>query len=336
MWDIYNFSRYQAQQGFVRGLNGEEVWIVAVKATYDILEDGELSISADQQPVCLMNEFFGEPGLSSVRYPQDIILMKQKVDIVLNGHAYSPEKNPVNKCQVNLKVGDIIDKTIAVQGDAIWEKTLTGVQYGEITPFQQMPLVYEKAFGGADTLHDSPKKHVISDRNPIGTGSVYHKKNLVGQPVQNLFSPKDKTECIGYGAIPENWAPRVNFAGTYDELWQETRSPLHPADFKPEFFQCAPEDQQGMIQGGEMVELQNLTQNGWLQFKIPQEEFLFETWIKKKKISKKPDLHTVIIEPDIPRLIMVWHMALPCPNQEQFIKGTEIKHRSTTLTKSAI
>ena len=51
MWSVNNKTAYAAAGGWIRDLDGTEVWVVAVKATYDILPGGELRIAAEQVPV---------------------------------------------------------------------------------------------------------------------------------------------------------------------------------------------------------------------------------------------------------------------------------------------
>jgi hypothetical protein len=118
----------------------------------------------------------------------------------------------------------------------------------------------------------------------------------------------------------------VDWAGTYDEKWEKDRLPLLPRDFDERFYQCAPPDQQTpeYLKGGEPVALVNLTPEGVLQFKLPQIWLAFRTRIGSEVIDHHANLHTVILEPDVPRVIMVWHTSVPCHGKDTKIQGTTV------------
>lgn len=112
------------------------------------------------------------------------------------------------------------------------------------------------------------------------------------------------------------WQPRVQFAGTYDEKWMQERQPLLPEDFDDRFFQAAPEDQQApaFLRGGESVVLFQMTPHGDLRFQLPRVFPGFQTIFRDGTRARHTDrkLHSVILEPDYPRVSVVWHSALPC------------------------
>jgi hypothetical protein len=90
--------------------------------------------------------------------------------------------------------------------------------------------------------------------------------------------------------------------------------PLYPTDLDDRFFLCSPEDQRpaAFLRGGEVVDLVNLTPGGRITFVLPRFAFRFETEFRgKPSVVHRARLHTVILEPDAPRAIMVWHTALP-------------------------
>lgn len=99
-----------------------------------------------------------------------------------------------------------------------------------------------------------------------------------------------------------------------------------PRDFDERYFQCAPEDQQtaSFLRGGESVELFNLTPEGFLSFRLPRLALGLRTRFSDDTVTHRPDLHTVILEPDYPRVSLVWHAALPCHGRRHQLKGTTI------------
>jgi hypothetical protein len=68
MWQVDNRTPFAAERGWVRDRNGAEIWLVAVKATFDIKPDGSTEVSEEQSPVLRVPEYFGKHGrAASVR-----------------------------------------------------------------------------------------------------------------------------------------------------------------------------------------------------------------------------------------------------------------------------
>jgi hypothetical protein len=317
MWQVDNRTPFAAERGWVRDRNGAEVWLVAVKATFDILPDGSTTPSEEQPPVLRVPEFHGEPGKSSMKYEADLVLTKTTTDVLIVGHAYAPEGKPVTELDIGFRVGPV-QKMLHVFGEREWDVLGTSPAY----PFLKMPLVYERAFGGVDQQSDRPDRD-WDWRNPVGSGFAVSRGNARGLKLPNLEYPNElirsrgnRPPPAGFGPICSHWQPRASFAGTYDDNWMKTRQPLLPEDFDDRFFQCAPSDQQApaFLRGGEPVVLYRLTPGGDLRFFLPKLYLGFETrfYDGSRETHKTRKLHTVILEPDFPRVSLVWHTALPC------------------------
>jgi hypothetical protein len=189
-------------------------------------------------------------------------------------------------------------------------------------PFVEMPIVYERAFGGVDGKSADPERD-WEWRNPVGTGFVAAREHATGVALPNieytdqlLRTWSDRPRPGGFGAVGGHWQPRVAFAGTYGDEWKKNRDPLLPEDFDDRFFQCAPEDQQApaFLRGGEPVALYRLTPHEDVRFSLPKVFLGFETLFLDgtSEVHKARRLHTVILEPDVPRVSLVWHTALAC------------------------
>src|SRR5262245_9419527 len=146
MWQLDNRTPFAAERGWVRDRDGAEIWLVAVKATFDILEDGSTAPAKEQPPVLRLPEFHGEPYKSSVKYDADLVLTKKNTDVIVVGHAHAPPGTAVPQLDCGLKVGSL-QKTVRVFGDRRWGS----LRASEPEPFQKIPLVYERAYGGVDT-----------------------------------------------------------------------------------------------------------------------------------------------------------------------------------------
>jgi len=327
MWAITNHTPYKAASTWGRNRDGVHEWIVAVKGTFDIKPDGSLKLADEQLEPLLLPEYNGEDGLSSLRYEADLVAQKPTTDVLINGTAYAPKGRPSNKFLVSLRLGNI-NKSIKVTGDRTWKRGLLGLSPSSARPVTQVPILYEKAYGGFDQSNPDPKKQHMDTRNPVGCGLVVK----VGQPLPNFEYPKGnikKSGPAGFGAINSFWTPRRELSGTYNESWQENRCPLLPADWDPLSLLCSPIDQRPVrhLHGGELVELKNLTPSGTLLFTLPRIYLSFRTRIDNRTEEHLGQLATVIIEPEHPRIIMVWQSSLSVCSDIDYLDETIISEK---------
>ena len=116
MWQVDNRTPFAAERGWVRDRDGAEVWLVAVKASFDILPDGSTVPSAEQPPVLRVPAYFGDPATSSIRYEADLVLTKTTTDVLLVGNAHAPGGQPVTELDVGFRVG-ALQKQIRAVGE---------------------------------------------------------------------------------------------------------------------------------------------------------------------------------------------------------------------------
>ncbi|MFT3775072.1 MAG: DUF2169 domain-containing protein [Minicystis sp.] len=261
-----------------------------------------------------------------------LVHTKATTDVLLHGRAHAPQGKPARQVDVMMKVGDLT-KVLRVFGDRRWREGLGGLSATDPEPFTTMPIVYERAFGGKDTSAIDPEKHVWDRRNPIGTGFAAEARQLVNQPLPNIEDPRDlvtswkqRPRPAGFGPIARDWSPRLELSGTYDEAWHDERRPLLPVDFDERFHQSAPIDQQTerYLRGGEAVELFHLTASGYLRFTLPRVAIGFVTRIAGHLTGHPARLHTVLIEPEHPRVTMVWHTKLACHHDVHALEWTRV------------
>lgn len=333
MWAIVNNTPFAADRAFVRDRDGAEIWIVAVRGTFDILADGRVEIAKEQVPVALAPDWKGEPGKSSLRWDMDLVRTKPGTDVIVNGSAYAPGGKPATQVEVGLGIGTLT-KRLVVLGDREYRDALLTTISTHPKPFVTMPITYERAYGGQ--LFDAETKELLSqiDTNPIGCG--LRRKN--GDRCPNIEHPPQilggATGPGGFGAIPAHWKPRVACGGTYDKKWEQTRQPLLPVDFSDDYFYSAPPDQriQGHLRGGEPVALINLSPDGVMRFSLPRIRLGFATSIDGGTTHHRANLYTVIIEPTERRLIMVWQSALPCHHTLYTLKRTTVTQKEWQST----
>jgi hypothetical protein len=331
MWTVTNRTPYKVGRVWGRNKDGVHEWIVAVKATFSIKSDGSLRLADEQLEPLLLPEYNGEAGVSSLRYDADLVAAKPTTDVVINGTAYAPKGRPSTEFLISLRV-DKIRKVIRAVGNRRWKRGLFGLGPSAVEPITQLPIVYERAYGGYDQTDRDPKKHRMDFRNPVGCGVVARSNNRLGSPLPNFEYPKGKIEKAGpagFGAIDSHWSPRLELGGTYDKAWQEKRLPLLPEDWDPRSLLCSPADQrpQSHLHGGELVELINLSPEGLMRFLLPKVYFTFSTRINGRTEEHRSRLATVIIEPDKHRAIVVWLSSLPCNTDVDYLDETVVREK---------
>lgn len=272
--DISNRTPFAFEPAFLSDEEGRPAFVPIVKGTFAIAGTGSLEV-AEQRPVNLAGEHWGDPETSSYRYEPECAFMKPATDIVLLGHAYSPHSSAI-EVPVGIRVGTV-QKIVTVVGDRDWEPGLSGrIRMTPPLPFERMPLIYERAFGGWDRR--DPEQPACELRNPIGTGFRVHWDVPEPTPLPNLEDPGDRIQTpqdrpapAGFGFLSPHWLPRASFAGTYDDDWTAERSPLLPRDFDRRFFSAASPGliAPGYLRGDEPVTVVNASPRGQLNFALP-------------------------------------------------------------------
>lgn len=331
MWSITNHTPYKAESTWGRDKDGVHEWIVAVKGTFNIKPDGTVVLADEQLDPLLAPEYNGEAGVSSLLYDADLVAPKPTTDVVVNGTAYAPKGRPSKDFLVSVRVGQI-EKVIRVIGNRRWKRGLFGLKASKTEPITQLPIIYEHAYGGYDQTDPDPKKQRMDPRNPVGCGVVAKSKHSLGQRLPNLLYPKgniEKAGPAGFGAIDSHWSPRRELMGTYGKAWQQHRLPLLPEDWDPRSLLSSPLDQRPdtHLFGGEFVELLNLTPNGMLRFALPKVHCTFSTRIDGRTEEHRSRLSTVIIEPDYPRVMMVWLTSLACRTNIDYLEETVVDEK---------
>ncbi|NHZ38962.1 DUF2169 family type VI secretion system accessory protein [Massilia aquatica] len=335
MWQLDNRTPYAADHTWIRDADGAEIWIVSVKATYELLPDGGTCVAAYQAPVN-SGLVMHEDGKSPL-FETDLGPPKNATDVWLVGHAHSQSGEPIQRMRAGFAVGSIA-REIQVIGDREWRGFLrTGPS--EPQPFTRMPLTWARALGG-----NGPD---CSTGNPVGCGIT--KEEDGGRPLPNLehiSRPQGSliasTTTQGLGPVPRHWPLRRQYAGTYDDDWKKNRAPLQAADLDPRHWQVAPKEQQasGHLRGGEALMLRGLTVAGFAPSGIyhsilPKLSLAFKTLFYDGSVADaRSVIHNVILQPDGvggsgPLVSVVHHMSLPCHDKVNKLQSTIIteKHR---------
>jgi hypothetical protein len=258
---LENHTPHAVAHAVLTDPEGRELLVVAIKATYHWQRDGALK-SAPPLAVHEVDVYAGPPASSGLLAAAELTLPKPRVDVLLEGEISLPKA--VEQVDCILEVGRRLRKTVRVIGPRVWSAgVVRELVPSRARPFQRMPIGWERSFGGTDP--DDPL--CVESRNPSGCGFRKRPTSLPGQPAPNFEDPLaliahagSRPGPVGFGPVAPHWRPRRDFAGTYDEAWQQQRFPLLPTDFDVRFFNAAPADQQlEDYLPGEEIRLQNMS-----------------------------------------------------------------------------
>lgn len=304
---------------------GADTLYVIVKATFNF---GKVFTLTDEQtPPTVADVYWEKPGESSLKYASDMHLGKVATDIIMLGHACAPGQKEVSELDVSLVVGKA-SKTVRVFGNREWrEGTIT-----RPAPFKTMPMVYEKAYGGA--YFSEGEVVDVEPRNPVGRGFAGGRKDkeMNGVPLPNLEDPQhlirdpsDQPVPACFGFCAPHWLPRAGFAGTCDAAWEKTRAPFLPDDFDRRFHSMAHPDlvYPGYLEGGEPVAIANMHPEGAFSFDLPTVNLVTRVHIARRLEEPAFKLETLLLEPNQRKLGIVWRAAVRC--DKEMLKVSEIE-----------
>jgi hypothetical protein len=331
---IENKTRFEFAPVFVTNEEARPLAVFPIKSTYRITSNG-LEVSPEQLAVNLTGEYWGDPDVSSYKYEPEGVPFKPATDVALIGHAYA-QNGGTRSVEVSLRVGPVAKK-VRVVGDRTWLSTFGFKRAAAPEPFERIPLIYERAFGGWDRSNKNPKKHQFEPRNPVGTGfRSRHGKFEEGVRLPNLEEPglhakgyHSRPPPTGFGFTSPHWQPRAKLAGTYDVKWTNERMPLLPKDFDPRFFNSASPGliAPGYLAGNEPVLIENATPGGRLAFNLPGIPAPKCRVVVRGKEDQdlETKLDTLIINTDDNLLLLIWRSNLVLKRGPEDVLGIEIK-----------
>ncbi|HLY08654.1 MAG TPA: DUF2169 domain-containing protein [Planctomycetota bacterium] len=344
MSQITNHTPFSAGAHAVTDPKGCPWWIIIVRATFLVPDQGPPRPIEKPFPVVEKDLHYGDPATTSLRYDSDLAWEKPRVDVLVNGQAHAPKGGTAEHLLVSFRVGDV-RKELVVSGDRFWKEKLLGHAPSAPKPFRTLPVIWERAFGGADPDGD-PKKRAVDVRNPVGVGfrgalsenpDIATQLPNVEHRDQLIQGRKDVPEPAGFGALSRNFEARRRYAGSYDEKWLSEHWPHLPGDFDARFFQAAPADQQlAQIKGGEVVETLNLTPDGPWRFTLPALDVPVRLRYadRGEVLSLRTD--TVLLEPEVRQVTLVARARTPFVRNRGPLKEVVLGHVRPLWWRAAV
>ncbi|MBK8255231.1 MAG: DUF2169 domain-containing protein [Polyangiaceae bacterium] len=308
-----NATPYVALDFAVTDHEGRAVVVAIVKATFDI-QQGKATLAEEQIPLRANDVPLNvENPMGSIQFASDLCHIKHGADVLVVGEAVS--RSAVKSLDVSVKVASKA-LTVRVFGDRQFVQGASDIVVGAALPFERMPIVYERAYGGmTEDLTE------IEERNPAGVGVAKKKKDLVGRPAPQVEHPSlphktanDKHPPIGLGPIMTHWLPRRSYAGTFDETWKTTRMPMMPADYNIKYNNCAHPSLvfDNPLAPGDPVSVLGMHEDGLLAFDIPNWKAVARARFEHKgKVTIPLGVDTLVLHPNDKRFEMVGRYAFP-------------------------
>ena len=145
-------------------------------------------VDEDVISLCLADEFYDEPNLSSIKQESDLAPYKPKCDVLIHGHAYA--QKPTSAFAASFKLLKeselLIDKELWFTGhqqlvrenksEKVIASNLASLyRLTAAKPVDKVPLRYEYALGGSCTIQDpnDTENFLVNEvcyKNPIGCG----------------------------------------------------------------------------------------------------------------------------------------------------------------------
>ena len=192
--------------------------------------------------------------------PLDFAMPKARGEMLLAATAYAPRGEAVASMTARASLAEI-DKSLLIIGEREWLYGLYPLyQLTDPKPFLQMPIGYNRAFGGPSCA-----------ANPLGVGHLgWHVPALFGanrgkawnieDPREPVGSPHMAHPPAGFGPLDIRSPARQAKAGTYGKRWLKEDFPGLPDDVDWALFNAAPPGQQraGYFDGREAYRLEGL------------------------------------------------------------------------------
>ena len=301
-----------------RGHRGEPFHILIVKATFHLKSGDYLRLLQDQPPLCMSDEYIGEPGQSSVVRESDLSPFKPTSDVTLSGTARNT--TPSRAWLARLKVGTT-EKTLRLTGPRkFYHRLIGGWGLSDPTPTTEVPVRYELAYGG----WAGPKEKAdVCNENPIGRCHLgrYSPVTKDELPAPQIEDPNDPITTLGkhhrpqgFGPIGRAWAPRLAKAGVFDDEWLATRWPDIPDNFDFAHYNSAHPDLVApqYLKGDEPIHLDGFLADGPVQTALPSYLIYARVRLNSGQIAPCPlHLDTLHFDVDANTVALTWRARIP-------------------------
>jgi len=332
---------------------GEYILAVLVKRTYQI-RPGQ---SCVRLPIAAKlvkgDKFYGDPRITPVQFETDLIPFKLATDVVVIGKAYAPGGQPAAELTCAVQAGRA-RKELVVTGErrCIFQNN-AAPRFTEPAPFVQMPITYDRAYGGVD-IRSEPGTSYPYPRNPLGRGFVVRnlRESVDGLVLPNVEDPLQRITPAGI--ITGEYArweqqPMPQGLGWYSKCFypRALLAGVMPADrpfeqmMRKEYEKAVPPEQLDLyrqtglpdmdfrffngaspglvvpyLNGDEEIQLDRLTPEGRLSLRLSGDRPAIEIDIGFGPSKPQVVMHTLTIRSDERQIDLVWRGSVPYPGPD--------------------
>jgi hypothetical protein len=279
LWPVPITTVGRSRGGTVVFMRGGKLHVTCIlKSTFQFIPDDRMKL-AHPEEIVLADVAHDHNAMGSPRISLETMPFLPSVDVLLTGHACAPFGQRVASQSVRLAIHRddswLLNKTLHVYGDRIGDT---------LEPFDRMPLVYERAYGGPEVAS-----------NPYGRGMT------PGSSYPNIVHPTDVLAVAGFGPLSYEMR-RARLGRAPDPHIIDEQVLDVPAGFDDAYFQCAPSDQLlDSIQGHEWIEIDGMhPQHQRLVSRLPGIRAIAKLYGVQ---SERPDgVRTISLRPDTLRI----------------------------------
>lgn len=357
-----------AEAGAVRIVSGHDgrgqpVFTVLVKRSYRLLHGRPAQRCEQDADFRIVDAYYdgGEPDWSVVQYESELAPCKPMTDVVVIARAHAPQGQPVQQMKVGIALGQH-RKLLQVTGDRVCHfRADQAPLFSEPLPFTEMPIRYDRAYGGRDTVSD-PRIPFHYPRNDMGRGVVLGnvKEAVQDRALPNIEDPEDllTPERVvigepqrwhlqplpqGLGWRQRTWFPRSALIGSHPPFLEpgtitaEERGGVLPADYvslarqnrlPPYEAHFSNGASLGLLfndlRGDEEVHLLGLTPDQRLDFTLPGERPQVALDLGDGLKPLQASLQTISIRPDDLAMDVIWQASRGYPGYAWLPKMTRL------------
>ena len=316
--------------------------LLVAKATF-LLEGGRALLDTqDPMPVLGADEAHPLGVLPADVAPRD----PSRFEVALLGHARPPGGRPARRMAVSLAVGQE-RRELAVFGDRVWRSNGQPPEPSEPEPFEAMPLVWERAYGGSAEVEvdEGSFVRVSEPRNPLGRGLdvgalARDLAATLGCPpgyprwegpraLPNLEAPGALVRAPGDSPAPSCWAPLPAGAGmALRALEAESRGELASLETNAVAWaleRVAPAWSIGRPAARAAVVLEGCSPDGPIAFGLPELRVFADHVVGARRGSRELAPVRMLLFPEERRMTLLYESRFQVEYDPQLERGLRLR-----------
>ncbi len=276
------------------------------KASFRLMPEAAMRILPRPEPIHDVERHHQNMPTRSVAITADMAPPPPRAEVIFRGHAYALAGKPTKQRLVRLALwrgdAELFDKALSVVGD---REGAAGEPLPEPAPFEKVPMVYERAYGGFGC-----------EANPFGCGHSNANSEPAG-PQPNILDPNEAEHTACFAPLSRVWPERKRLLGGMRPRRLDQRIVEIPEDFDFAFFHAAPADQRvDELLAGDRLIMEGLSPGGGtLHSFVPAAKILFREVASRRLQALSLRATTLRIDGDAETCSITWRGVAPLPHE---------------------